>query len=137
MISQAGIPLQPVGIGHQALGDDRLQGRGQQVADLLVLVRREERNDAADGLGGIDGVHGAQDQVAGVGGRQRDLHGLGIPDLTDEDHVRILPQNMLQGLGVTACITADFTLTDDALLVPVQELDGILDGDDVAGSIRG
>ena len=123
-------------VGHQPLRDDRLQRRGHQVADLLVLVRREERDDAADGLGRVDGVHGAEHQVARVGGRQRDLHRLGVADLADEDHVRILAQDVPQRLGVAAGVGADLALADDAPLVAVQELDRILDGDDVAASGR-
>jgi len=41
-----------------------------------------------DCLIGIVGVEGPQAQVAGLGKNDRRLHGFGIADLTDEDHVR-------------------------------------------------
>ena len=37
-------------------------------ADLLLLVRREDRDDAVDGLGGVEGVQRREHQVAGLGG---------------------------------------------------------------------
>ena len=48
---------------NQALGDDALEGSGELVADLCLLVRREGVDDALYGLCRAVGVQGREDQV--------------------------------------------------------------------------
>ena len=56
-----------VGGRHEALGDGALQRAGEHRAHLLVHVRREEVDEAVDGLRGVDGVDRREDEVAGLG----------------------------------------------------------------------
>ena len=81
-------------------------------------------------------MQGGQGQVAGLGDGQGRADGFLVPHLTDEDHVRILAQHVFQGVGKTLGVAVDFALVDDALLVLVHELDGILDGDDMPADRR-
>ena len=81
---------------HEALGDDALERAGEHRAHLLVHVRREEVDDAVDRLGGVDGVDGREDEVAGLGRAQRGVDRLLVAHLADEDDVRVLAQDAAQ-----------------------------------------
>src|SRR5581483_2896324 len=56
---------------------------------------------------------------------------LHVAHLADEDDVRVLAQRSLQRVGEAQRIRPDLALVDDAALVPVHELDRVLDGEDV------
>ena len=58
---------------QQALADDAPQNAGEDRANLLLLARGEELDQAAEGLGGIDRVQGREDEVAGLCGLERGL----------------------------------------------------------------
>src|SRR5664279_2852023 len=111
----------------QCLADDALQRAGELHPDLLLLVGREHVDDAVDRLGGVLGVQGGEDEVAGLGGGERYRDGLQVPHLTDEDDVGVLPQHVLEGVPEGVRVLADLALVDHAGLVPVQELDRVLD----------
>ena len=44
-------------------------------------------------------MHGGEHQVAGEGALHRDVRGLGVADLADHDHVRVLAHERTQGGG--------------------------------------
>ena len=68
--------------------------------------------------------------MPGQGRLHRDLHRLGVADLTDHDHVRILPQDgPQQGRKGQPDLGFDLDLVDAPQLV----FDRIFDRDDVAG----
>ena len=69
--------------------------------------------------------------MAGLGREQRDLGGLEVAHLADEDDVGILAQGGAQRPREAVGVEADLALVDDAAPVLVHELDGVLDGDDV------
>jgi len=120
-----------VGGRDQLLGDDPLEGDGELDADLLLLGGREDVDHAIDRLGGILGVQGGEDQVAGLRGGQRSRDRLQVTHLPDQDHVRVLAQRGLQGSSEGGGVGAQLALVDQAALVLVEELDGVLDGHDV------
>jgi hypothetical protein len=64
--------------------------------------------------------------------RRRDR--LEIPHFTDQDHVRVLAQHVLERRRERGGVGVDLALVHDALLVVVHVLDRILDRDDVAGA---
>ncbi len=101
-------------------------------SDLLLLVRREEVDDAVDRLGRIDRVQRREDEVPDLRRGQSRRDGLVVPHLADEDDVGVLPHDVTQRVGVARGVDADLTLVDDASLVLVHDLDRVLDGDDVA-----
>src|SRR6267142_519234 len=55
-----------------------------------------------------------------------------ITHLAHQDHVRILAQRASKGVGEGQGMRPDLALVDEAFLRLVHELDGILDGEDVA-----
>src|SRR5450631_2438257 len=54
----------------QGLADDTLQGAGELHPNLLLLVGREDVDDAVDRLRSVLGVECGKDEVAGLGGGQ-------------------------------------------------------------------
>ena len=69
--------------------------------------------------------------MACLGRVQRHLHGFQVAHLPDQDDVRILAERGAEGLGEAQRVLADLALADHALVVLVDVLDGILDGEDV------
>ncbi len=118
---------------HRADGLD--DGRELQ-ADLLLLVRREDRDDAVDRLGRVHRVEGRHDEVARLGGHERRLDGLEVAHLAHEDDVRVLPEGRADGRRERARVDLQLALVDDRLLVAVEELDRVLDRHDVLGPGR-
>ena len=109
----------------------RLERAGEHDAHLLLLVQREEVDDAVDRLGGVDGVQGAHHEMARLRGRERRGHRLGVAHLADEDVVGVLAEHVLEGRDVGIGVEADLALVDDRALVLVEDLDRVLDGHDV------
>src|SRR5918994_278510 len=123
-------PLAVVG-GDERLGDDALQGVRELRADLVLLVGREDVYAPVDGLRGGLGVQRPEDEVAGPRRRYGQRDGLEVAHLAYEYHVGVLPQDVLESLGEALGILVDLALVDDALLVFVQELNGVLNAHDV------
>ena len=96
--STAGARPLPSARGIRRCEIDRLEHAGQLQADLLLLVRREDRDDAVDRLGRVERVQRREHEVAGLGGEQRRFDRLEVAHLADEDDVGILAQRAAQRL---------------------------------------
>ena len=88
----------PFGIAapHQALADDGAQHGRQLQADLFLLRRREDGDDAVDAFDRVQRVQGGENHVAGFGRVQRGADGFQIAHFADQNHVRILTQGSAQ-----------------------------------------
>ena len=84
---------------QEPLADHAAEDAGEHGADLLLLRGREELDHPADGLGGVDRVQRREDEMAGLGGLQRGLRGLGVAQLADQDHVRVLAEHAAERLA--------------------------------------
>jgi hypothetical protein len=84
-----------------------------------------------DRLGCVLRVQSGEDQVTGLSRCESGLDGLQIAHLSHEDNVWVLTQHRLERPIERLRVGAHLALVDDAALVPVQELDGVLDGHDV------
>src|SRR5207249_869938 len=104
---------------HQALRDDALDDRGELIADLLLLKRRERAEDAVDGFRGVQGVEGREHEVAGFRRVERHRHGLRVAHLADQDDVGVLAERGPQRASEVRRIVADLTLAHDAVDVLV------------------
>src|SRR5258707_381924 len=124
-----------VGAAHEALGDDGLERGGKLQANLFLLGRREDGDDALNGFRGVERVQGGENQVAGFGGEQRGGNGFEVAHFADQDDVGILTQSGAQRGGKVRGVDFDFALVDEAALVAMQKLDGVFDGDEVIGAI--
>ena len=69
--------------------------------------------------------------MAGLRDSKRGADRFQISHLPDQDNVRILPKSVFERRREAVRIRADLALVHHALLVPVDELDGVLYGDDV------
>src|SRR5215211_1231444 len=92
----------------------------------MLLVRREDVYDPVDGLRGVLGVQRSEDEVPCLRSCYGERDGLEIAHLTNEYHVGVLPEHVLESLGEALGVLVDLALIDDALLVLVQELDRVL-----------
>ena len=88
-----------VGGRKQCLGHDALQRAGDLNADLLLLLGREDVDDAVDRRRRALRVQRAEDEVAGLGSGQRGRDRLEVAHLADEDHVGVLAQRGTQRLA--------------------------------------
>ena len=95
---------------HEPLGDDGTQGGRQLDPDLLLAPRGEDVDDAVDRLGGIVGVQGREDEVAGLGQGDGQLNGLEVAHLTDEQDVGVLPQGGAESPLEGGAVGADLPL---------------------------
>ena len=116
---------------EQRLRDHRLQRLREHGAHHRLLLRREDVDDAVDGLGGGLRVQRAEDHVTGLGGLEREADGLEVAQLADEDDVRVFPQRRAQGLVEAVGVAVHLALVHEALLGFVHELDRVLDREDV------
>ncbi len=121
-----------IGPRQQPLADHAAQVGGYRLALGVLFLGREVRHQATDGVVAVGRVQGRQHQVAGFAGAHGSGDGLGITQLADEDHVRILAQGGAHGAAEIRRVDAHLALVDDRQLVLEQVLDRVLDGDDVA-----
>ena len=120
---------------RQRLADDALQRAGELHPHLLLLVRREHVDDAVDRLRRVLRVQGGEHEVTGLGGGQRHGDRLQVAHLTDQDDVRVLPQDVLQRLLERVRVLPHLALVDQRRLVGVEELDRVLAGHDVVPAL--
>ena len=68
--------------------------------------------------------------------RRRNGSGYGfyIPHFAEHNHVRCLAQGRTQCTGKARCVSGNFPLTDNALLVRMQILDGVFNGNNMAAA---
>ena len=83
-------------------------------ADLLLLRRREDRDDALNGFRGVQSVQGRENQVAGFGGQQSGGNGFQVAHFADQNHVGVLTQGGAQRGGEIRSVDFDFALVDEA-----------------------
>ena len=103
--------------------------------DLVLPLGREHVGDAVERLRRVVRVERREHEVTGLGDRQRELHGLGVAHLTDEDHVGVLAEGGAQRRAkLWVSLPTSRWLTADDLCV-VHVLDRILDRDDVATAV--
>ena len=133
--SSAGTRPLPSARGTRRCEITALQDRRELEAHLLLLVRREHRDDAVDRLGRVERVQRAHHEVAGLGRGERGLDRLEVAHLADEDHVGVLAQRGAQRVREALRVDADLALVHDRAPVADQELDRVLDRHDVAGAV--
>ena len=118
-------------MGQELLADNGLQAHGKLHPDLGLLLCGENIHDAVNGVRSGVGMQGGEDQMARLGRDQRRLDGGQGAHFANQDHIRVLPEDGLQAVGVGAGILTHLTLVDDALVGGIDVLDGIFQRDDV------
>jgi hypothetical protein len=116
--------------GQQVLAEHRAQVEGELGADLICAAAGEEVGEPADRALGVAGVHGGKHQVAGLGGGKGHLGGFLIADFADQNHIRVLPQTVLQTGCEAGHVHAHLALGDQRVVAERMDVfDGFLDGD--------
>ena len=83
-------------LAHQALRNDALQIARQIHEQLLAALFRKEIDDAIERLVGAVGMQRAHAQVPGLREGDRVLHGFGIANFADQNHIGRLAQGIFQ-----------------------------------------
>jgi len=125
-----------IGAGEQALRKDVTEGPGEAVANTVLIFHGENADDALDSFGGVNGMQGGENKVAGFGSFQGDFDSLAVAHLADKDDLGRLAKGAAKGGGKGRCVAVKFALVNGGLFVAMKELDGILDGEDVDGLFR-
>ena len=99
--------------GNESLRENAGQGGCELDANLILLLRGEGVDDAVDRLRGIVGVHGREDEVAGLGGGNGRCHRFVIAHFSHEKHVNVFAEGRDERVGETFGIDAHFALIDD------------------------
>ena len=110
----------------QALGDDAFDGGGHQERFEAQVQQ------TGDGAGGVVGVQGAEDQVAGERGLHGDFGGFLVADFADQDDVGVLAQHAAQDAGEGQFDFGFDLALDDAVDVV---FDGVFGGDEFAAGV--
>src|SRR5580658_4618521 len=116
---------------EELLRDNALENERQLRADLRLLVRREDVDDAVDRRDGAVRVERREDEVPRLADGERRLDGLEVAHLADEDDVRVLPEDVFERVLEPRRVRPHLSLVDDGQLVRVQILDRVFDRDDV------
>ena len=135
-ISTAGHAALAVGPLEQPLADDAAQGGDEGLARLAPARSAGKRSTrrvivSATPTARIVEITRWPTSAAVSAARRR----LGVEQLADEDDVGVLAEAAAQRGGVARGVAADLALGDDRLLVGVEHLDRVLDGDDVAAAL--
>ena len=104
-------------------------------ADFVLLVGRENVNDAVHRLGRALRVQRAENQVAGRGGGDGQFDGFQVAHFADEDDVRVFAQRAAQRGGKGFGVHADFAVVHQAVLAFVDEFNRVFDRDDVVFAV--
>src|SRR3984885_11129334 len=125
-----------VGFAHQSLADDGLQCAGELQANLFLLRRRKDGDDALNGFRRVQSVQCGQNQVARFGCENGGGDGFKVAHFADQDHVWVLAKCGAQRGGERCGVHFDFALVDETFFIAVQIFDRVFDGDDVLGAQR-
>ncbi len=96
-----------------------------------LFSKREQAEDTVDGLAGIDRVQGAENQMAGFRGHQRDFHCGAVAHFADEDDFGRLAQGGPQAVGIVVKIVPEFALVEGGFALRMNEFDRIFQRNDV------
>ena len=106
---------QPLGFaGQKRLGEDADDRHGKLGADLVLLLLGKDVDDPVDRSFGRVGVQGAEDDVAGLGRRDRRRDRGQVAHFADQDDVRVHPQGAADRLREVGHVDADLALVDES-----------------------
>ena len=125
----------PVRARQQILCDDSLERIRQLQDDLALRAALEDSRDALQRVRHVRRMHRRQHQMPRLRRRQHRGDGFGVPHFAHDDDVRVLAQHMSQRAVERMHIRQHLLLHHDGAVVPMHELDGVLDGDDLAATL--
>jgi len=120
-------------VKDELLDDDPGKRGGDLEADLLLRLEGEGVEHPVQRVLRVGGVQRGDHEMARLGGVEGQPHDLRFPQFPDDDHVRVLPQDVREPLFEGRHVRAQFALLDEGLFRDEPVLDGVLEGDDVGG----
>ena len=76
-----------------------------------------------------------KDQMSSFRDHERGFNRFKIAHFSDENDIRVLPQNVAQGVVERMRVGMHFALVDDAVAVVMQKFNRVFDGDDMRMAI--
>lgn len=125
----------PVGLLEESLREYSDERVCELETDLILLSGWECVDDTGDGLIGTAGMECGEDKVTRLGEFERHFDFFHVTHLSEEDNLWILTHRPDEGGVVIRDVSSDLFLFDDGLLVRMDVLDRVLDGDDMLGII--
>ena len=110
------------------------QRRGKHASGDRPAHREGGPGGGDQGPGGVGAIQRRRNQHRRQCPGQRRQRRFGVPDLSDEDHVRVLPDDVLQRGLVRTGVDPDLALLDDRELVVMHDLDRIFDRHDMGAT---
>ena len=107
-----------VGVGASRVRD--LFDKAKKTMPCIIFI------DEIDAVG--------RQRGAGLGGGHGGGDGLVVAHLANEDHVRVLPEDGPEAIGIAAGVGAHLALVDDALVRGIDILNGVFQGNDVGAA---
>src|ERR1700690_367148 len=120
---------------HERLRYDGSQTLGEHGAHHLLFGRGKHIDDAVDRLGRGTRMQRAEHQVAGLRGGEREADRFQVAHFTDEYDVGVFAQRRAQRLAEPERVAMDLALIDETAFALVHELDRILDGYNMIGTV--
>ena len=124
-----------VGGRQQILRDDSLQRVRELQNNLLLRAAFKHTDDALQRVGNIRRVHRGQHEMAGFRRRQRGGNRLVIAHFADDNHVRVLPQDVDQRAVERAHVGQHLLLHHDGVLVGVDKFNRVFNRDNFAAAL--
>ena len=88
-----------------------------------MLGTGEGIDNPVNGIHGSFGMQCSDDYMSGLHSSHGRVDGLGVPHFSQQDHMRCLSDTGPESRPVIPGVDGDFTLADDALLMPMEKLD--------------
>src|SRR5262249_2719020 len=116
---------------NQTLGNNVTKSLGQTCSNYRLFTLWIKADDAVDSLGRIDCVQRGQHQVTCFRCLKGDLSRFIVSHLTDQNHLRRLPQSGTKCGRKVSGVMPDFALIYRRVFVIVKVFDGVLNRNDV------
>ena len=113
----------PYDFWQQDLRDNAFKYKRELCPHLALLMTRKHINHAIDRLSRAVGMQRREYKVTGFRNCQGRLNRFQVAHFANQNHIGVFTQRVLQCRRKTFRVGANFALVDDAVAVPVDELD--------------
>ena len=94
------------------LNNHTAKRRCQQLLQHRLFITWKHSQHPFDGTDTIAGMHGCKNQMAGFSGHHGGSDGIQVPQLTDQNHIGVLPYGIDQCLSEISSVDANLPLAN-------------------------